>query len=256
MPWKKNEDGSLAFDEKTGNPVYVTTDGKDMVYDPDEKARQIAELTAKAQKRKAELEEAQKRLSVLDGIEDVPSFIEQARKDRESLENMKGEEKDREAQTLQRIQKAVQEAVQPKMADIEKLKASVAEYQSAVSRMKIDNAFTQSEYVAKELVSPALAQKLFAECFGFSDEGQLVGKTEDGTPIISPATGKVASFDEALAVLVEKSPFRASVMKPAPGGSGSSPSAGGGSGSIARADFDALPPAKRVELMRKGYKIV
>lgn len=73
MPFKKDEHGNYV--EQDGLLVFVGPDGAERPYDPDAKAKQIAELTEKSAKRGKELEDFKARYAALADIEDPGAFV-------------------------------------------------------------------------------------------------------------------------------------------------------------------------------------
>ena len=102
MPFKKNEDGSLAQAD-SGLPIFVGPDGSEKPYDPDQKATQIAELTERAAKRKDALEKAQASLALLGDVEDIGAFVTQAKANAETVASLADKERDTEAAVQKRI---------------------------------------------------------------------------------------------------------------------------------------------------------
>lgn len=217
MPFKKTEDGQGIFIDDKGFPVYVGPDGSEKPYDVDARVKQIAELTEKASKRGQEIEELKKRLEVWKDIEDGAAFIEQAKKDAATVAAMADKDKETEASVQKRISEAVKAAVDPAIAERDRLANELAIVSGNLDKAIIGNAFGRSRYAAENLVSPALAQRLFEASFYVKD-GKPVGRDADGNDIYG--SEGVASFDEALCKLVEKSPFKENIVKAAPGGSG------------------------------------
>ncbi len=221
MPFKMKEDGTIFQDEK-GFPVYIGVDGSEHPYDVDSKAKQIAELTEKASKRGKEIEAMTAKYAPFSDIEDIAAFLEEHKKNAETVASLADKDRENEANVQKRISEAVKAAVNPVSAERDKLKAENEALAKNLNVAVIGNAFANSVYAAEKLVNPALAQQLFAGRFVVRD-GKPIGLGDDGTELYG-ANG-IATFDEALCKMVETSPFRENIMKPAPGGSGSN---GGG----------------------------
>ena len=218
MPFKLNDDGTLAQAEN-GLPIYVGPDGSERPYDVDQKAKQIAELTEKSSKRGKELETLSSRYAALAEIEDISAFLDEHKKNAETVASLADKDRETESNVQKRISEALKAAVTPVAAERDKLKADLAAATESLNKSVIGSAFASSKFVAEKLVNPALAQQLFAGNFQVKD-GRPVGRDQDGNDIFG-ADG-VATFDEALHKLVEASPFRDNILKPAPGGAGTS----------------------------------
>ena len=224
MPFKKNDDGSLVMAE-SGHPIFVGPDGSEKPYDPDQKAKQIAELTEKAGKRGKEIEAAQAKLSLLGDVEDIEAFVSQSRANAETVASLADKERDTEAAVQKRINEAVKAAVTPVATERDALKGELSKTTDGLHRAVIGNAFLNSQYAAEKLKNPALAERLFAGSFAVKD-GKPIGRDAEGNEIYG-AEG-VATFDEALHKLVSSSQFKDDLLKSPAGGSGTQNANGGG----------------------------
>lgn len=195
MPWKRDENGSLVMDGE--NPVWIGADGKEGGYDPEARGRQIAELTAKAAKRKEELEAITARFASLEGVEDVAAFARQAKLDAETVASLKDKDRENEDVVRRRIDEAVRAATGPVIAERDKLKADYEKTAAQLSMEVIGGNFLRSPYVNEKLVNPAMAKELFAGRFALRD-GALVAKTRTAATCtaktgISPPSMKPSS---------------------------------------------------------------
>lgn len=223
MPFKKNDDGSLVLTE-SGLHLFVGPDGSEKPYDPDQKAKQIAELTEKAGKRGKEIEAAQAKLALLGDVEDIEAFVSQAKANAETVASLADKERDTEAAVQKRINEAVKAAVTPVATERDTLKGELSKATDGLHRAVIGNAFLNSQYVAEKLSSPALAERLFAGNFTVRD-GNPVARDADGNDIYG-AEG-VATFDEALHKLVSSSQFKNILIQSPAGGAGTQNASGG-----------------------------
>lgn len=224
MPFKKNEDGTLAMTDD-GHAIFVGPDGSEKPYDPDQKAKQIAELTEKAAKRKSDLDAMQAKYAPLADIEDIPAYVAKATADAESVASLADKERDTEAAVQKRISEAVKAAVEPVAKERDALKGELSKATDGLHRAVIGNAFLNSQYAAEKLKNPALAERLFAGNFVVKD-GRPIGRDTDGNEIYG-ADG-IATFDEALHKLVTTSQFKDDLLKSPSGGSGTFSGGGGG----------------------------
>lgn len=220
MPFKMKEDGTLVQDDK-GLPIFIGPDGSEKSYDPDAKAKQIAELTEKASRRGTDLEELKVKHKPVEDIEDLVAFVEQSKKNAEIVAAMADKDKENEENIQKRIAEAIKGAVNPLQTERDSLKKELAIALEGLNKAVIGNAFGRSKYAAEKLVSAALAQQLFERNFYVKD-GKAIGRDENGKDIYG-ADG-IASFDEALCKMVDASPFKDNIVKSVPGGSGTSQS--------------------------------
>lgn len=217
MPFKKNEDGTYAQTDD-GLLIYVSPDGgAEKPYDPDARSKQIAELTEKANKRKGELDEANAKLAVFEGIEDLQAFVKKAKDDAAAVAAMAENDKEREIGMQKRIADAVKEALTAAQAKTDALEKDYTSLKANYDASIISNAFMRSKYVAENLVSPALAQELFGKKFQVKD-GHIIGMDTNGKEMYG--SEGIASFEEALSRMVKESPYREMITRSAPGGSG------------------------------------
>ena len=102
-----------------------------------------------------------------------------------------------------------------------------------------------------------MVQAAFGQRFKLED-GQVVAYGADGNKVYSRSSpGNPAGFEEALEMLVEQYPHRASILKganasgggAAPGGSGNG---GGGKKTMTRAQFDGLSPMDKAATAKEA----
>lgn len=249
MPFKKDEKGLLVVDDK-GFPIYVDPSGAEKPYDVDARVRQIAELTEKASKRGQEIEALKAKYRALEGIDDLGAYMEKAKKDAEAVAAMADKDKETEATIQKRIAEAIKSATTPFEKERDELKASLATAQDELGKAVISNAFANSHFAKEKLVSAALAQQLFSSRFYIKD-GKPIGRDEDGKDIYGMEG--IASFDEALQKLVDKSPFKENILRPTPGGSGAKESENQRSPHGMTAEqAGALSPAEYMKARKEG----
>lgn len=217
MPFKKADDGNLVLSEN-GMPIYVGPDGSEKPYDVDTRAKQIAELTEKASNRGKELDALKARYAALAEIEDIAAYVEDYKKNADTVASLKDKDREQEANIQKRISEAVKAAVSPVSSERDTLKAELEKTVASLNQAVIGNAFGRSKYAAEKLVNAALAQQLFEGSFYVKD-GKAIGRDASGNDIYG--SDGIANFDEALCKLVEASPFKDNIIKSSPGGSGS-----------------------------------
>lgn len=253
MPWKMDETGNLMKGED-GNPIAITDSGEERSVDYSAMSKKLSEVNRESAGRKERIRELEAQLKPLEGIEDVPSFIETARKNAESVAAFDDKQRGAEEVTLARI-KAATSPLEKKVAELEADRARIIDQYHAST---IRSQFGSSKFVTEELVSAAMAQELFAKHFSVDEKGQLVGKDSTGN-VICDENGP-AEFDTALREIVKNSPHKAYVLKGSPAnGSGTNPGGGNsptGQKTIRRSEFEKLDPATKVARMRDRYVVI
>lgn len=254
MPWKFGENGELVVDN--GAPVWVTDAGEERTV-PDYGAtlKHISDLNKESADRKNKLREQAAILKQLEGIDDIPAFLDTARKNAEAVASFDDAKRTAE----QNIQARINAAIAPKDKRIAELEASESGYKDKWHHALIDGLFAQSEFVKKELLHPEIAKRLFAPYFSFDEDGQLVAHDDAGNPVVEYGDSGGISFDSTLRKIVSTSPFKDSIMVGSrASGSGSSSSGNKGHFGpkiISRAEFEKLDPASKMARMKDGYKI-
>lgn len=252
MPFKKSDDGKQLVLSENGLPIFVGSDGSESPYDVDVKAKQIAELTAKKVNLAKEVEELKAKYAILSEIEDLAAYVEEHKKNAETIASMDEKDREKEASVQKRIDDARKSAVEPVAKERDKLRAELEAATANLSKAVIGNAFGQSKYAAEKLVNVALARQLFEGSFYVKD-GKAIGRDADGNDLYG-ANG-VATFDEALDRLVKESPFKDNILKAAFGGSGGNGNETkltNSSGKLSYEDAAKLSPAEYAKARKEG----
>lgn len=226
-------DGKAYAEVQDGKPVYVDA-GKDLPMDVPGMSNKIKALGSEAKGHREAKEAAEAALKGFEGVDAAA-----ARKALETVRNLDdkklidaGEVEKVKAETI----KALEAKFQPEVERAKSLEAQLRQE-------KIGGSFARSKFISDKLAVPApMVEKTFGEHFGI-DGGRIVAKDANGNQIYSRANpGEAASFDEALEMLVEASPYRDSIMK-GTGNSGSGARGGSSAGSaktVSRAQFDEI----------------
>lgn len=176
MRFKKDDNGNFALTE-SGLLIEVRDDGSEKPYDADAKARQIAELTEKASKRGAELEKLNARYAALADIEDIAAYIEEHKRNAETVASLADKDRENEAKVQKRISDAVKAATTPITSERDELKAKLAKSEASLNEAVIGNAFANSAYVNERLQNAIGAQQFFGKAFYVKD-GKPVGRDQ------------------------------------------------------------------------------
>lgn len=243
MILKLDDDGRAAVLD--GRPVYVHDDGREVAFDAPGTVAAISRLNGESRTNRERAEVAERRLKAFAGIEDPQAA-------KSALSMIAGIDA-----------KQLVDAGEIERARAEAATAAEAKYQPVVQerdalhgelvKAKIGGAFTRSRFIADKLAIPAdLVEARFGGQFRIED-GQVVAFDGAGNRIASPANpGEPASFDEALAIIVQAYPFRDTILR-GTGASGSGAHGGGGRGAgrhVTRAQFLALSPAGQAAVAR------
>lgn len=245
MPFKYDATGAIVTQEINGQklPVFVHADGKESPLDGEGTVTTISRLNGEAKTHREAKEAAEKMLKTFEGINDPAKAL----KALEIAANLDGKklidagEKDR---AIAEAIKSVEEKYAPVVKRSEDLERSLYDE-------KIGGAFARSSLIVGEkakLAIPAdLVQSRFGQHFKIED-GKAVAYDTSGNKVYSRLNpGNAADFDEALDILIDAYPHKASILKASgASGSGSTGSQGtGGQKTISRAQLEAMPPADR-----------
>ena len=233
-----------------GKPVYVHDDGKEVPFDAVSTVNTISRLNGEAKSHRERAEGAESRLKLFDGIDDADA----ARKALGVVANLDAK-KLVDAGEVDKIKAEVSKALEAKYQPfVEKATQLEAELHGE----RIGGAFSRSKLIAEKFAIPAdLVQARFGNAFSLED-GKIVAKDSAGNKLYSRSSpGELASFDEALELLVDAYPHKDHILK----GSGASGSGaqGGGSGAggkrtVTRAQFNALSPTEQASTAQAASK--
>lgn len=205
MPWKE-KDGVLEKDQN-GNPVWVEDGGAEKPCDFVSMRDALTKANKEAAERRQTIAEHEKKLKLFEGIENLETFLSDAKKNAETVANLDKDKKSQEEVTRARIEAATA-PLQKQLAELEKSKADLV---SQFHKALIDSKFGTSEYVNKELVNPVMVKELFGKYFSVNKDGKVIAKDENGT-VLWDEHGE-AAFDNALRELVAKSQYKNYVTK-------------------------------------------
>lgn len=246
MRLKLDDNGAAVLVE--GKPVYVGDDGKETAFDVAGTIATIRRLNAEAKGHREAKEAAEAALKAYEGIDDADA----ARKAIETVRNLDAK-KLVDAGEVDKIRaeaiKAVEDKYAPVVKERDRLNAQlVAEV--------VGGNFARSKFIHEKLaIPPDLVQAKFGQQFKVEGAG-VVAYDAAGNKIYSRANpGEVASFDEALSMIVDSYAHRDTIMKSTGGSGAGSAGAGtakGGAKVKTRAEFDALGPMAKADFMRSG----
>lgn len=168
------------------------------------------------------LEEATNKLKSFDGIDPakIKELIESEAKAKEEAEKARREQIEKSGD-IEKIKKMMAEDHARQVAEIQKQveanKTQLDSAQKVIEDLTVGSAFSQSQYIAKELVlTPAIARQVYANHFDVVN-GKIVPfdkpRGEAGRTQLVNASGNTLSVDEALKKLVEASPDRDKLVR-------------------------------------------
>lgn len=249
MPFKKDADGKLVTQEVNGQllPVFVHPDGREAPFDGDSTVATISRLNGEAKTHREAKEAAETALKPFKdaGITDVAAAVK-------ALNTVKNLDEKNLIAAGDR-DKAVSEAVKSVEEKYAPIVKKAADLEGQLNSHLIGGAFAGSKFIAEKFAAqgPAgveIARALFGNRFKVED-GKLAAYDANGQKIFSRTRhGEPADAEEAIELMVDAYPHKASLLKGS-GGSGSGAQGGGGGGgkkSYTRAQFDALSPSERM----------
>jgi len=264
MPFKFDANGNIALQEINGQklPVFVHPDGKEAPLDGDSTIATISRLNGEAKSHREAKEAAEAALKPFKdaGISDPAA----AAKALATVKNL-DDKKLVDAGDVERVKSEAIKATEEKYAPFVK-KSETLEAQ--LNQHLIGGAFASSKFIAEKFAAegPAgveIARALFSNRLKVED-GKVVGYDANGNKLFSRARpGELADPEEAIELLVDAYPHKASILK-GTGSSGSGASGGGAAGAggkktFTRAQFEALAPgdqAAAAKDMRDGKAVL
>lgn len=239
MKLKLDESGNVVVQD--GKPVYIHDDGKEIPFDAAASMAKISSLNAEAKGHRERAEKAEAALKVFDGLD-----AEKARKALETVKNF-DDKKLIEAGEVEKVKAEAKKTFDEQLAKVVAEKEAIEkQYQHST----ISGEFARSQVIKDKTILPAdIMQSYFGKHFSV-ENGKVVAKFEDGNPIYSRINaGELASFDEALEMIIDKYPHKDSILK----GSGASgtganqPKGAGNTAGLKRSEMSAADKAKFVQ---------
>lgn len=242
-------DGKTYAEIQDGKPVYITDDGKEVAFDAPGTSATISRLNAEAKGHREAKEAAEAALKVFEGLDATAA--------KDALAKIKNLD-DKKLIDSGEVEKVKAEAIK---ATEEKYAPVVEENKSLkglLDNEMIGGAFSRSKFAADKLAIPSdFVQARFGTNFKRED-GKVVGYDQAGNKLYSKARpGELADFDEALELLVDAYPQKASILKGNghSGGGGKPGNGQPGAKQLSRTEFEALDPASRAAKMKEGFTV-
>lgn len=158
------------------------------------------------------------------------------------------------------IAERVDAATKSLTTELEATRMATATEKARVRALTVSNRFAESKLLKERTtLSPDLAESRWGSLFDPQDDNTVRAKYPDGSPIYSRIRhGQPADFDEALEILIDMHPNKATFMR-GTGSRGSDADGGAqhGAGKKAtREQFEAMPAHERAVFFKDGGKLV
>lgn len=236
MPWKTDENGAIVVTD--GNPVWIYENGPEKDKEtPVEFGRTLAtiqNITKESIGRKEKINELKAITAKLEeaGIEDIDSYIADARQALETVKNL-SDQQQAQAGEMERVKQGITDSYNRQIEALkEAAKKSEAEWQAkldakqrAIDDLVIRGAFERSDFIRdKTVMLPEMAFSYFGGQFKVEEkDGRLIGYAVDrnGDRIMSLKNpGSYADPSEAIEIIINEHPQRDRLLRMESSGSG------------------------------------
>jgi hypothetical protein len=254
MKLKIDADGHAVIQD--GKPVYVRDDGSDVAFDVIGTTSTIARLNAEARTHREGKEAAEGKLKLFEGIED-PAAAKSAMETLSKLD----QKKLIDAGEVDKVRSEVSKVYEARLTEATG-RAQALEQQ--LYSEKIGGAFARSPLIvgdkAKLAIPPDMVEARFGKAFTL-EEGRIVAKDANGNKLYSASNpGELASFDEALGMLVDQYAYKDQILRGSGasggGASGSNQQGAGGKKTITRAQFSSMDPNAQAAAARDANTVI
>lgn len=253
MKLKLDDKGNVVLQD--GKPVYIMDDNTEVAFDAVGSTQSIARLNQEARNWRKQNEELTGKLQAFDGLDPIA-----ARKALDTVKNFNDGDLIK-AGKLEELKGELNKAWQTKIDEITKDRDAA---RNELHAEKIGGAFKSSQFLPKtSFPAPEVAQAYFGKHFQL-EGGKIVAVDAAGNKLHSLSNpGELASFDEALSILVNSHPNKAAFLKSDfkggggnPPGGGTPPNGGGAGKVISRAQYEAMEPLARSAHFAGGGTVV
>ncbi|NLS03612.1 hypothetical protein HGP14_09600 [Rhizobium sp. P32RR-XVIII] len=242
-------DGKTYAEVSDGKPLFIGDDGKEIAFDAPGTVATISRLNGEAKGHREGKEAAEAALKVFEGLDATAA--------KDALAKLKtiDDKKLIDAGEVEKVKAEAIKATEEKYAPIVKENETL---KGQLDSEMIGGAFSRSKYATDKLAIPAdFVQARFGTNFKRED-GKVVGYDQAGNKLYSKARpGELADFDEALELLVDAYPQKASILKGNghSGGGGKPGNGQGGGKTITRAEFNQMTPPDQAAKVREGFTV-
>lgn len=233
---------------KDGKPVYVADDGGETTYDPVAMHQTIGRLNNEAKNHREAKEALEKLAKDFEGVDPAA-----ARKALDMVQSL-DQKKLIDAGEVEKVKSEISRSFEEKL---KQANDRAAKLESDYASEKTSSAFANSKFVKEKLAIPAdMVQATFGRHFQLKD-GKFNPIDQNGNPIYSNSNpGEIASFDEALEIVVSKYAHKDSILR-GNGSSGSgaqSPDGNGGKRIVTREQFGKLGAQEQAKYAAEAAK--
>ena len=230
MKLKFDDDGHVVVED--GMPVYIHEDESEAPFDAAAASKKINNLTEEKDRHYGAFQDASKKLKAFDGIKDP----KEALKAIETVKNLDakklvdaGEVDSLKRQLLENAETEKNQLIKNFNEESEKLNEQISAKDNSIFKLMITNEFAKSELFAgpkpKTVLTPDIAAEYFGKNFKIEEvngELQAVGYLAGEKILSKTRHGELATFHEAIEVIVDKYPMKNRIMAAGnPGGGGS-----------------------------------
>lgn len=258
MPFKYDADGAIVTQEVNGQklPVFVGADGKEAPFDGDGTVSTISRLNGEAKSHRERAEKAEGALKPFTdaGLTDAAAAVK-------ALATVKNLD-DKKLVDAGEVEKVKAEAIKSVRAEFEPVVAERDRLRTDLYGEKIGGSFARSKFILEKVAVPVdMIQATFGSRFKV-DNGKIVATDANGQQIFSRTRhGEPADFDEALEIMVDSYPHKASILKgsgASGGGAGGNSGNGGGGGkkTLTREQFNQLDPVAKAATARDANTVI
>ena len=208
-----------------GKPVYIKDDGDEIPFDANMAFNKQHQLNEENKSWRLKFEEATSQLKSLEGVdpEKFKEYAEIAEQFKESERVKNGEIEKLKQELSQTSEKKIKEVEQTWQARYNAKAEEAAKFAKQYNTTVIGNEFFGSSFIKENCaVTPRLLMAEFKSRFQIDPEtNHIVALDDAGKPMLSEEKiGSIASFDEAIKLMVKNHPDRDFILKPKgqPGG--------------------------------------
>ncbi|WP_376960117.1 DUF6651 domain-containing protein [Azospirillum sp. A26] len=228
-----------------GKPLYRHSDGKEIPFDAATTLATINRLNNEAKGHRIKAEEFEAKAKAFDGLDP-----EAARKALDTVANLDAK-KLIDAGEVDRVKAETARAYEDKLTGIQKQIEALTGERDALgnklTQQTLGNAFAGSSFIRDKItIPPDAVQAIFGQHFKVENDAVVAYRGQDKV-YSRERPGEVASFDEAIGILVDGWSGRDTIVKGSGGSGGGARGSGGAGGkSMTRAAFNALPATEQM----------
>lgn len=240
---KTTEEGHVEL--KDGLPVWIDPEGQELNLNAPDMYGKILDLGKESKKHREKVEELQTTLKIFEDVEDLPKWVEDAKIAMETVANF-NEKEWLEVDKVNNLKKDMKDAFDQQLADANKsfglkendYKEKLSAKDAHIRKLMVSNKFATSPWFVgenrKTILAPEFAEAYYGKFFKVEENSKtgeisLVAYYPNQEQVYSKKNpGELASFDEAIGLLIESDPKKDQILRSQGGGSGAGDGVGGG----------------------------